>query len=168
MADAEAAAHAHMSGAHATGFYVTHSSMGGVHVDMEWVTIRRQIAGLSSQVNVPTVSYRGVTLRSAGPDAGFEIALLHMDSNLDVILEACQDDTNLIAAWRSYARDLALPLLIADQEGRLQPVQETMGHVATARRGGSPLRHRRPRFLTRRRTGCPLVAKPEPATQRRV
>jgi Family of unknown function (DUF6101) len=148
MADAEAAACAHMGGAH----------VAGVHVDSEWVTIRRQIAGFSKQVNVPTSSYRGVTLRSAGPEAGFEIALLHMDASLDVILAACTDDTDLIAAWRGYARDLGLPLLIADQEGRLQPVQETMGHAATARRGGSPLRHRRPRFLSRRQTGCPALA----------
>jgi hypothetical protein len=157
MADAEAAACAHMRGVHAEG----------VHVDGEWVTIRRQIAGMATQVNVPTSSYRGVTLRSSDPNAGFEIALLHMDANLDVILEACTDDTNLIAVWRTYARDLGLPLLIADQDGRLQPVQETAGRMGVARRGGSPLRHRRPRFLSRRQTGCPALAMPLAANKRR-
>jgi Family of unknown function (DUF6101) len=162
MADAEAAACAHMGGVH----------VEGVHVDSEWVIIRRIIAGLPAQVNVPTSSYRGVTLRSAGPGSdtsnGFEIALLHMDTNLDVILEACVDDTDLIASWRRYARDLALPLLIEDREGRLQPVQETAGRMGHARRGGSPLRHRRPRFLSRRQPGCPALTKPQMAKVQQV
>ncbi len=168
MADVEAAACAPMGGTHVDGVHVDGLHKDGVHVDGEWVTIRRRIAGLSTQINVPTSSYRGVTLRSAAPSAGFEIALLHIDPSLDVILTACVDDTDLIATWRRYARDLGLPLLVADREGRLQPLQEAAGCACIARRSGSPLRHRRPRFLSRRQIGCPVAGAPSASLSNRV
>jgi Family of unknown function (DUF6101) len=124
-----------------------------VEISAEWVCIRRRIAGMDTWVNVPTASYRGVTLKSVAEGGMFEIVLLHMDPSLEIILSRTSDDTDIIALWRSYARTLALPLLIEDRDGRLQPVDDAIAHGPFERRFGSPLKDRRPRFLARRHPG---------------
>lgn len=124
-----------------------------VEIGAEWVCIRRRIAGMETWVNVPTASYRGVTLKSVAEGGMFEIVLVHMDPSLEIILSRTSDDTDIIALWRSYARTLALPLLIEDRDGRLQPVDDTNVHGPFERRYGSPLKDRRPRFLARRYIG---------------
>jgi Family of unknown function (DUF6101) len=123
-----------------------------VEIGAEWICIRRRIAGLETWVNVPTLSYRGVTLRAATGGL-FEIALLHVDPSLDLVLARATDDTDVIALWRSYGRILALPLLAEDRDGRLQPMEEDTPVHCTKRRLGSALRRRRPRFLARRFVG---------------
>jgi Family of unknown function (DUF6101) len=121
-----------------------------VEISTDWICIRRRIAGLETWVNVPTQSYRGVNLRSIAEGGLFEIVLLHMDASLEIVLTRTSDDTDVIALWRDYARTLALPLLIEDSHGRLQPLEDH-GHLSPfPRRHGSPLKNRRPRFLTRR------------------
>jgi hypothetical protein len=124
-----------------------------VEVSAERVRIQRRIAGLDTWVNVPTSSYRGVTLRAAQAVDLYEIALLHMDPGLAVVLSRMPDDTDMIALWRSYGRALSLPLLAEDQCGRLQPIQDEAQHGPFCRRSGSPLKSRRPRFLAQRRSG---------------
>ena len=124
-----------------------------VEISSEWICIRRRIAGLDTWVNVPTASYRGVSLRAIAEGGLFEIAMLHMDSSLEVVLARTADDTDVIALWREYARLLDLPLLAEDSHGRLQPIAGQEGAGPFARRSGSPLKNRRPRFLARRRTG---------------
>ena len=119
----------------------------------EWICIRRHIAGLETRVNVPTQSYRGVNLRSGAAGDLFEIVLLHMDPSLEIVLARTGDDTDIIALWRDHARTLCLPLLIEDKQGRLQPVEDASSPHPFARRYGSPLKNRRPRFLSRRHTG---------------
>jgi Family of unknown function (DUF6101) len=131
--------------------------MKHVEISAEWICIRRRIAGLETWVNVPTQSYRGVTLRAA--EGGlFEIVLLHVDPSLDLALSRAPDDTDVIALWRSYGRMMGLPLLAEDQDGRLQPMQPEPVTAVAPRRMGSPLRVRRPRFLARRHVG---QAKPQ-------
>jgi Family of unknown function (DUF6101) len=128
-----------------------------VNIGAEWICIRRRIGGLETWVNVPTSSYRGVTLRTA--EGGlFEIALLHVDPSLDLVLARAPDDTDVIALWRSYGRIIGLPLLAEDQNGRLQPMADGPVVITTRRRMGSSLRQRRPRFLARRLVGSPGVA----------
>jgi hypothetical protein len=124
-----------------------------VEISTDWICIRRRIAGMDTWVNVPTASYRGVTLKAIAEGGMFEIVLVHMDPSLEIILSRTSDDTDIIALWRSYARTLALPLLIEDRDGRLQPVDDTMTHAPFERRSGSPLKDRRPRFLARRQPG---------------
>jgi hypothetical protein len=124
-----------------------------VEISAEWVCIRRRIADLETWVNVPTSSYRGVTLRAAQTGSLYEMVLLHMDPSLEVVLSRTPDDTDIIALWRSYGRALSLPLLAEDQSGRLQQIEDA-GHAGPfSRRLGSPLKSRRPRFLARRRIG---------------
>jgi hypothetical protein len=121
-----------------------------VEIDAEWICIRRRIAGLETWVNVPTQSYRGVNLRSVAEGGLFEIVLLHMDASLEIVLTRTADDTDVIALWRDYARTLALPLLVEDNHGRLQPMEDHSVLNPFPRRLGSPLKNRRPRFLARR------------------
>jgi Family of unknown function (DUF6101) len=121
-----------------------------VEIGAEWICIRRRIAGLETWVNVPTQSYRGVNLRSEAESGLFEIVLLHMDASLEIVLTRTADDTDVIALWRDYARTLALPLLVEDAQGRLQPMEDHSVLTPFPRRFGSPLKNRRPRFLARR------------------
>ncbi len=125
-----------------------------VEISGEWICIRRKIGGLETWVNVPTQSYRGVNLRSVAEGGLFEIVLLHMDASLEIMLTRTSDDTDVIALWRSYAQKLALPLLVEDNHGRLQPMEDHAHLNPFPRRLGSPLKNRRPRFLARRRTGA--------------
>jgi Family of unknown function (DUF6101) len=121
-----------------------------VEISADWMCIRRRIAGLETRVNVPTQSYRGVNLRATAEGGLFEIVLLHMDASLEIVLTRTADDSDVIALWRDYARMLALPLLIEDNFGRLQPMEDHAHLTPFPRRHGSPLKNRRPRFLARR------------------
>ncbi len=123
-----------------------------VGIGVEWICIRRRIADIETWVNVPTSSYRGITLRSVASGDLYEVVLLHMDPSLEVILLRTKDDTDIIALWRGYGRMLRLPLLAEDQSGRLQPIADG-DNGPFPRRLGSPLKSRRPRFLACRRPG---------------
>jgi hypothetical protein len=125
-----------------------------VEISAEWICIRRRIGGLETWVNVPTQSYRGVNLRAIAEGGLFEIVLMHMDPSLEIVLTRTVDDTDVIALWRSYAQKLALPLLVEDNHGRLQPMEDHAHLNPFPRRHGSPLKNRRPRFLARRTTGA--------------
>jgi hypothetical protein len=126
-----------------------------VALSPQYVAIERRVVGIAMHVNVPTVSYRGVVLRAMQADGatggGYEIILSHDERSLEVRLHATEDDSDVIALWRSYGARLALPLLLEDREGRLQPVERLSGQ--TDRRHGSAVRGRRPRFLVRRQPG---------------
>ena len=128
-------------------------SVRRVELSSEWICIWRHIGGLETRVNVPTQSYRGVNLRANPTSDLFEIVLLHMDPSLEIVLARTSDDTDIIALWRDHARTLCLPLLVEDQQGRLQPVEDASSTHPFARRYGSPLKNRRPRFLSRRHIG---------------
>jgi hypothetical protein len=139
----------------AAGGRASAASERRVEIGSEWITIRRDISGIASRVNVPTQSYRGVTLRAAG--GGYELALSHVDASLDIVIKRMADDSELIALWRRYARMLSLPLLAEDQRGRLQAMEAGACGGPFARRRGSPLKTRRARFLARRKPGAPLI-----------
>jgi hypothetical protein len=123
-----------------------------IEIGSEWVTIRRDICGIEARVNVPTHSYRGVTLRKAG--GLYELALSHMDASLEVVITRTGDDSDLIALWRDYARMLDLPLLAEDGRGRLLPMEAWPSEHPFARRRGSPLKNRRTRFQANRAMGA--------------
>jgi hypothetical protein len=128
-----------------------------IAVDRELIRISRRIAGLETWVNVPTLSYRGVTLRSSNDalqkTGQLEIVLLHIDPSLELVLSRTSDDSDIIALWRRFAATLDLPLLIEDSDGRLQSVSEGLSCGPYERRNGSSLKARCPRFLSRRRMG---------------
>jgi Family of unknown function (DUF6101) len=135
----------------------TEDGLKRIEIGVDWICIRRRIAGLETWVNVPTSSYRGVNLRAVAAGGLFEIVLPHMDASLEIVLIRTADDTDVIALWRDYARMLGLPLLVEDSQGRIQPLDDH-GHLNPfPRRLGSPLKNRRPRFLARRSVSLSLV-----------
>ncbi|MGD0763380.1 MAG: DUF6101 family protein [Roseiarcus sp.] len=138
-----------------------------VRLDAETVVIARVIAGVPMNVTVPTRAYRGVVLRlSSVREDGFtyEIRLAHADPDLCVTLAEAADDWDINAEWRLWARALGLPTLVERVEGRAEPDRPTLGKVVVRRpaprRRGKTIASRRPRFLTRRKVGRPMLGAP--------
>jgi len=138
-----------------------------VRLDAETVVIARVIAGVPMNVTVPTRAYRGVVLRlSSVREDGFtyEIRLAHADPDLCVTLAEAADDWDINAEWRLWARALGLPTLVERVEGREEPDRPMLGKVVVRRpaprRRGKTIASRRPRFLTRRKVGRPMLGAP--------
>lgn len=92
------------------------------------------------------------TLEVAGEEE--PVVTLHLllpDGEIGVAFHTARHDDDVIALWRGLGRDFNLPLFIRDVEGQLTPVNPQIGSESHARRIGSPLSNRRPRFLARRR-----------------
>ena len=79
-------------------------------------------------------------------------------------LHIARDPSDIVALWRGLGRDLNLPLYLPDDAGVMTPVTPLAGEIVHARRKGSPLSGRRPRFLTRRK----VPANPVPAGSAKV
>lgn len=129
-----------------------------VRLDSDNVHIARVVAGVSMNVTVATRAYRGVGLRVVGArDDGFsyEIRLVHADPDLCVALARADDDLDIQAEWRLWARVLGLPTLVERIEGRDEPDSPLIGRAASPRRRGKTMAGRRARFLTRRKVGRP-------------
>jgi Family of unknown function (DUF6101) len=136
-----------------------------VRLDSENVRIARVVAGVFMNVTVATSAYRGVMLRVAGArEDGFsyEIRLVHADPDLCIALAEANDDLDVQAEWRLWARVLGLPALVERIEGRGEPDRPMLGKVAVRgaapRRRGRTITARRARFLTRRKVGRPELS----------
>jgi len=111
-------------------------------------------------VTLPLSAYRGVAVRMEAigdnGDVRAFIELLHADPALTLALAESNAPEALAADWQAWGRTLKLPLLVVGQDGSVAEPLAGRG-VADAR--PKPRRHhsyfaqRRPRFLTRRKTG---------------
>ena len=143
-----------------------------VDVSRDAVTIRRAVAGVSMAVRVESRAYRGVALRITGLEEGrfhYEVRLTHRDPDLSVPLAEGHEPAVMEAQWREWIALLRLPALVGRLESADIPVN--VGGVMLfraapcARRRGSSLTRRRPRFLKCRSLGCvqkTVVADAEP------
>lgn len=102
--------------------------------------------------------WRGIALRLADPTGGderFELTLSAGDGRSVAIANVDQEDA--IALWRDCGRNSGLPLLLEAADGAITEPYPQIGRVALGstriRRRYGFLRGRRPRFLTRRKTG---------------
>lgn len=103
--------------------------------------------------------WRGIALRLAGgaiaDDERFQLALTAGDGRSVVIAVLDQDDA--IAVWRDAGRASGLPLLLETSDGAVTEPYPQLGRLALGptriRRRHALLAGRRPRFLTRRKTG---------------
>lgn len=116
--------------------------------------------GPSMQVAVPLSAYRGVAVRmeSVGDNGEVRafIELLHRDPALTLTLAESDVPEDLAADWQAWGRALKLPLLVVGQDGSIGEPLAGHGLGATRpkpRRYHSYFAKRRPRFLTRRKTG---------------
>lgn len=103
--------------------------------------------------------WRGIALRLAGAaiadDERFQLALTAGDGRSVVVAVLDQDDA--IAVWRDAGRASGMPLLLETSDGAITEPYPQVGRVALGairiRRRHALLAGRRPRFLTRRKTG---------------
>lgn len=127
-----------------------------VRVTRSDILIARRFGGIDMRIQIPVPAYRGVfldVLEGADGAPFYRLLLAHTDRDLDVLLEETGDCVAAAAGWREWAAWLDMPLLAAtagDADGDGAPPEIA---VSFARRGGSALSRRRPRFLMRRRTG---------------
>lgn len=87
----------------------------------------------------------------------FEVSIRFGDDRTPTPIHIAADDHDVIARWRSHARDLGLPLMLEREDGVVLAASEHLGCVMVGplrlRRRNSKLMERRPRFLSRRKMG---------------
>lgn len=131
-------------------------------VDRERAIVRVPLrAGPAMTLTVPLNAYSGVAVRMApsGEPGAIRVTveLLHADPKLTLVLIAADQPEDVAADWQAWGKALNLPLLVVGQDGSVSAPLEHMGSL-TVGRPKSRRRHsffagRRPRFLTRRKTG---------------
>jgi hypothetical protein len=86
------------------------------------------------------------------------VELLHAESALTLLLASSDTPEDLAGDWQAWGRTLDLPLLVVGQDGSVSvPLLNRGVTIAPPkpRRRHSYFAKRRPRFLTRRKTGRP-------------
>jgi len=129
------------------------------------VVIARSVGGVFMNIALRPGAFRGVALRLRDLTDGvfhYDVRLLHRDPDLCVTLHEADDDREIEAEWRLWARFLGVPTLVEREDGRAEPDRPRLGAVVIApgglRRRGRTITARRPRFLTRRKVGGPVPA----------
>jgi Family of unknown function (DUF6101) len=126
------------------------------------VVVRRAVRGVPMALNLPVNSYLGVAIRMLPPQAAapgaIAVVLAHPDPALSLPLAIAPDDDEVIAEWQSWARVLALPLLVTDADGSCREAFPRLGQVKAwaptlRRRRRNATKRRRPSMLLRRRPG---------------
>lgn len=130
-----------------------------VSVTSKDVLIARRLAGISMFISVPVAAYRGVALDvrpSGNGGASYRLSLAHRDPDLDIVLTETEDAGAVPAEWTHWASTLELPRL-AGKDGEFETPDPRIGQAAApgafARRRNGAVTKRRPRFLTRRKSG---------------
>jgi hypothetical protein len=119
------------------------------------IRISRRLAGISMTIVIPVATYRGVALAVETTGAGgaaYHLSLTHRDSDLDVVLAESNDADAAAADWKFWASVLALPRLYKEN-GKIEPVDRAQRKNPFKRPRNASVAKRRPRFLTRRKTG---------------
>jgi len=97
-----------------------------------------------------------VALRPAADGAGFHLVLLDA-GNAPLLALGPFSEEDAVAEWRALSRSSGLPLKVQHPDGAIVPVYPQLGRLilgdSRKRRRHGLLAHRRPRFLTRRKTG---------------
>jgi hypothetical protein len=122
---------------------------------------RQRRAGPPLTLTVPLKNYLGVAVRMEPADSAGRIRvfveLLHTDPALTLPLIVGDEPGDVAGDWQAWGRVLSLPLLVIGQDGSVSaPIGDLGGVIASVprpRRRYSFFAGRRPRFLTRRKTG---------------
>jgi tripartite-type tricarboxylate transporter receptor subunit TctC len=135
-----------------------------IELDRDRVVLRREVRGIRMKVGVPVNEFRGVTMRMLPPDgaepAAVAIMLEHRDNALTVPLFVATDSNDALAQWKSWARVLGVPLLVADDDGALREPFRRIGPLdvntpTPRRRRRTAIKRRRPSIPLRRKPGRP-------------
>lgn len=118
------------------------------------------LTGPSGPTLVRLDGYRGVGVRINVEANGTPSAVLelnHPDRSLCLPLRVVDDPAEIAADWQAWSRSLRLPMLLIEADGSVsQPIERpgaVMQLASKPRRMHSYFASRRPRFLTRRKTG---------------
>jgi hypothetical protein len=131
-----------------------------VELHRERVVLRRALHGIKMAVQLPVAAYLGVSIRMLPPSAdsagAVTVTLEHRDPALSLELFRSEDGSEVLVEWQTWARELALPLLIAEADGTLRDAFARIGAVRVGeaiarRRRRSALFRRRPTLSLRRR-----------------
>lgn len=117
--------------------------------------------GTPLTVRIPYKIFEGVAVRMKpiGQSGDIEVfvELMHRDPALSLPLMIAKDPAEVAADWHAWGQILGLPLLLVEQDGTIvMPADRTNPTILQApkpRRRHSFFAKRRPRFLTRRKTG---------------
>ena len=135
-----------------------------IEIDRERVVLRREVRGISMKIGVRVTEFAGVTMRTLPPEgeepAAVAIMLEHRDNGLTVPLFVATEGDDAMAQWKSWARVLGVPLLVADDNGALREPYRRIGRLAVGqtaprRRRRAAVKWRRPSILMRRKPGRP-------------
>jgi hypothetical protein len=135
---------------------------GVIVLDRQEVILKRPSpSGAAATFRLPIKSFDGVAVRivPVGNDGDIEVTveLLHRDPALCVPLIVADDPGDVAADWQTWSRVLGLPLLIILPDGSIEKPVDHIGAIrklpSRPRRRHSFFANRRPRFLTRRKTG---------------
>ncbi|MBC8129920.1 MAG: hypothetical protein H7Y08_06320, partial [Rhizobiaceae bacterium] len=132
-------------------------------VDRRGAVISRVLekSGVPMSIALPARAFKGVAARAMEDDAGevtVTLELFHEDPKLCVPLLVATDLFDVAADWRGWADLFGLPMLMVESDGRVAPLEETLGAIRAScttprRRSAGAHRTRRPRFLARRKPG---------------
>ena len=117
--------------------------------------------GLPLTLRVPIKTFDGVAVRMTpvGCDGDIEVVveLRHSDPALCLPLTIADDPADVAADWQAWGQALGLQLLLVRQDGTIAAADADSDKVTAQspkqRRRHSFFANRRPRFLTRRKTG---------------
>ncbi len=130
------------------------------------VTLRKKLdkSGVEIKIKVPVAEYIGVAVATRISEDGVltsAIELVHEDSELNYQVYEETGNTDVVAEWQNWGRQLRLPLFIRAGDGSLMPYSQQVDGVMlgqdNARRKTVNESSRRPRFLNRRKTGISVV-----------
>ena len=144
--------------------YATRNEAGDVQitVDQNGCVLKRQLemSGLPLNIALPVNVFKGVAARAmdTGPESILvTLELMHHDPELCVPLFVGHDLEGIASDWQSWSDLLGLPMLIADEDGIVRTLDDSVRNVikdkSHPRRHHAMFAERRPRFLARRRLG---------------
>jgi Family of unknown function (DUF6101) len=141
-----------------------HAVEATILLDCEQAIVKRPSrVGAPMTFRLPLNSFDGVAVRMTAldNDGNIEVVveLMHRDPGLCLPLIIANEPEDVAADWQAWSRTLNLPLLVVGQDGTVTAPVDRIGGISFAptkpRRRYSFFAARRPRFLTRRKTGRP-------------
>jgi len=117
--------------------------------------------GTPMTVRIPHNMFEGVAVRMKPivqtGDIDVFVELMHRDPALSLPLMIADDPAEIAADWQAWGQIFGLPLLIVEEDGTIVTAVDrpnpTIQQAPKPRRHHSFFAKRRPRFLTRRKTG---------------
>lgn len=131
-----------------------------ISIAADAIAIDRRVGGVKMRLCLPAPSFRGVALSVIEAARGFvyRVALVHADSELDVVLAESGSEQDISREWLSWAQLFRLPRLTRTSSGGDAIVERPYGEIEARavqpRRRGWPLKTRRSTMSGRRAPGA--------------